>query len=142
MLPKHRSSELLLDGENRYKEFQKLVNIYQVESKYISEIERLERIKSMYVVTHDSSFIHYMENISHYSKIIHLLEVMVKQGDNSLSQCKPENTHIIEKEVVQIKEIYKSYLHFIDEYKKSIQDALVSSHILYDDVSKIIIDYL
>ena len=143
MLPKNTSDEVIQQGLQIYKKFELSINIYHhIECKSLSEIEKLERIKKMYILTNDKSFIIYMESISHYINVLNLLNLMVVQGNNFISQCQPENAHIIEKEVSQKEKIYNSYLTYTKNYKKYIQTTITSNTRLCDDVSKIIIDYL
>jgi hypothetical protein len=79
MIPTCSSLEILLAGKAKYKEFQNMMNIYEfdIEHKYTPEKERLQRIKDMYVITNDESFIMYMVNISGYKQTMKLLKLII-----------------------------------------------------------------
>jgi hypothetical protein len=114
MIPTCSSLEILLAGKAKYKEFQNMMNIYEfdIEHKYTPEKERLQRIKDMYVITNDESFIMYMVNISGYKQTMKLLKLMVDKGHTFISQCNPENAHIIKNEISQKEQMYTYYLTY------------------------------
>ena len=112
MAPKRPSVEILLAGKAKYKEFQNMMNVYEFDFdyKYLSEEERIHRIKEMYVITNDESFIAYMESIADSRTIMGLLVAMIRQGKTFISQCKPENANILQEEISQKQELYEYYL--------------------------------
>ena len=112
MPPKRPSVEILLAGKAKYKDFQNMMNVYEfdIEHKYLSEEERIHRIKEMYVTTNDESFIAYMESITDSRTIMGLLVAMIRQGKTVISQCKPENANILQEEISQKQKLYDYYL--------------------------------